>query len=132
MHLVLNSNPPLFFTRFAHKCSSGGSQFKIAPKGKSHRIGDDIVVLNTGEIVQVDKEEEEGKFSGLLLCLARVRVGTMHFKLPWHKVGVHLYEGVDITQRRTFHRREARCKALVCGNYVYEMKGSLFMSKADV
>ncbi len=90
------------------------------------------MVLNSGEIVQVDREEGEDRFSGLALCLARVKDDAMHIPLPWHKVGVHRYEGVNIGQRRTFERKEARCKALICGNYVYEMNGSLFMSKIDV
>ncbi len=56
----------------------------------------------------------------------------MHIPLPWKKIGVHYYDGVDINKRRTFHRRDAVCKALICGNHVYEMKNDLFVSKVDV
>ena len=94
-------------------------------------MGDDIVVLHSGEIIQVDKKLKNDSFSGRPLCLSRVNAGTKHH-LPWSKVGVHRYEGVDITQRKTFKRKDARCKAVVCGNYLYEMKTYLFASKEDV
>ncbi len=41
----------------------------VHPRGRSSKVADDLVVLNSGKIIQVTSKEEDGTFSGPQLLL---------------------------------------------------------------
>ncbi len=91
----------------------------FAPLGKSCSKGDNLVRLTNNQVVDITEKDGE-MFSGFGLRLQSVRATTSHLTLPWSKVGVHRFCGLDLNMKVTFKREDIVCKLMICGDYIYE------------
>ena len=103
----------------------------VSPPGRSNKVGDHLVVLNSGRFVEVTEEDGNGNFNGHALVLGALEHQEGDLKLPWHAVGVHLVAGLQAADVITFRKEDVKAKALRCGNVVSEWLPSWFASKRD-
>ncbi len=117
--------------RFAHKCG-GIKRLRIAPLGKSTKVGDHLVSLKNGQKIHVTKlEDEHGNFTGHPVRLTRVRPTQGLPELPWHLIGVFKYQGIDMNTTCMFTRADVVGKMMCSGNIISEWLPDWFMSKRD-
>ena len=90
-----------------------------------------MVKLRSGKIVDVTKRLRDGCFSGHPLKLDSVKSSTDHLLLPWKKVGVYKFAGVDIKKKIVLSKDDVECKLMMCGDYLYEWLQGWTMSKKD-
>ena len=104
---------------------------KVHPRGRSDKVADDLVVLKSGEFVQVTSKAEDGTLSGPQLLLGPLPVPEGDPWLPWGDVGVYLVAGMQDAQDISFTASDIRGKAMRCSNVVSEWLPEWFCSKRD-
>ena len=101
---------------------------KIAPSKPGTRQRDSLILLKNGQIVDVTNKEEP--FRGHPVILEPF-TPNINIDLPWSRVGVHTYGGLDYDNVVTFTRADAKGKAMICGDLICTLLTPWFLSKVD-
>ncbi len=90
-----------------------------------------MVVNKRGKIFMVtSKEDENNNFTCNEVFLSKLQSDYIGIPLPWSVVGVHKYEGVDVTET-SINRSEIVGKAMKCGQVICSWMPEWVMSKID-
>ena len=105
-------------------------RMKLGKATRSNRFRDSLVQLKDGRLAEIYKVEGENKFRGYVIRTSpyEPRIGI---KLPWAKVGVWRYHGINYGAEVAFNYDDVRAKAVIIDNVITVWPSDWFMSKSD-